>query len=177
MPLIPLAGPLCWNEPFPAVTCPMSYVRLAAEETGLSQQLSGRCLSFIQTSSVDNGLWNPINSHCLVAIFITCRLVCVIDSMPFYVLPQCVTKSDERPIRLAKVCSFWPQVLQSFPSSLSLEKLHEGRLVVVWRPVLISVGCSGMRWGWVYDFPKPDTGTGPRLYKKRGWFRQHVEYL
>lgn len=74
------------------------------------------------------------------------------DSVPFYVLPQRVTLSDERLIRLAKVCSFWPQILKSFPSCPSLEKLYEGRLVVVWRPGLISVGCSGMRWGWVMVF-------------------------
>lgn len=39
-----------------------------------------------------------------------------------------------------------------FPSYASLEKFHEGRLVVVWRPGPTSVGCSGMRWGWVMVF-------------------------
>lgn len=41
---------------------------------------------------------------------------------------------------------------REFPSYASLEKLHEGRLVVVWRPGPTSVGCSGMRWGWVKVF-------------------------
>lgn len=36
-----------------------------------------------------------------------------------------------------------PESNLSFPS---LEKLHEGGLVSPWRPELISVGCSGMKW-------------------------------
>lgn len=37
-----------------------------------------------------------------------------------------------------------PESNLSFPS---LEKLHEGGLVSLWRPKLISVGRSGMKWG------------------------------
>lgn len=108
--------------------------------------------SFTRTATVYDRLWNLRTSHCLVAIFITGRLTCVKDFVSFCVLPQHVTKSDERPIRLAKLCSFWPWILQSFPSTSCLEMLHEGRLFVVWKPELISVGCSGMRWGWVMVF-------------------------
>lgn len=110
-PLIPLAGPLCWNGPFPAVSCPMRYVRLAEREAGHPVVCALDCLSFTRTATAEDRLWNPRNSHCLVSLFIARRSACVKDSVPFYVLPQCVTRSDERPIRLAKVYSFWPQIL------------------------------------------------------------------
>lgn len=177
VPLIPLAGPLCWNRPFPAGPCTVSYVRLAEREVGHPVVWTLDCLSFARTATIAACLRNPRNSHCLVAILITCRLTCVKDSMPFSVLPQRVTQSDERTIRLAKLCPFRPQILSSFPSSSSLEKLHTGRWVVAWRPGLISVGLQWNEVGVGHGFPRPGAGTGPCLCKKRGWFRHRAEYL
>lgn len=47
---------------------------------------------------------------------------------------------------------FGPKFSPVSPSQPSLEKLLEGRLVAVWTSGLISVGCSGMRWGRVMVF-------------------------
>ena len=109
------------------------------------------CSSFAQTSIADDSLWNPGATHCLVAIFITCSLARFRDSVFFCFASAC----NPRWWKADQIWLNWVGFglkFSSFPFSLSLEKLHRERLAVVWRPGLMSVGCSGMRWGWVLVF-------------------------
>lgn len=92
--------------------------------------------------------WNSRTSHCLS--FISCSgSSCVRDSKTCWSLLQQVTQSDERPIELSKVCSLWLQILER------ILLISQGwKSFIVWKPGLISVGYTGMKWGdglWVSE--------------------------
>lgn len=138
-PLIPLAG----TGPFPAVSCSMSYARLPEWEGAHPAVWTLRWASVTALCS-SSGLWNTRNSDCLVAVFVSCRLACVTDSMAFYVLPRHVAPSDERPIRRGSNCvHFGHESSAVSHSSSSLEKLQEGKIS---RSVEAGGDFSGLQW-------------------------------